>query len=245
MAVVRVRLWAGTPKSSPRRDGADDLGGEGGALGHRLGAGAPGHVEHDPARVVLALLALVADGALVHGLHVLLGDADPALDPELEHLAFEELAAELVPVVLLGEPGALGVAHQVGHGEALGGGDVLEGGVDLVGGDGDLGLVGGLPLQLVVDHLLEQLLEDLRLGRCLLRAGGHLLGDLDEEGLGAVAELREEDGPVADDLTTTPLDHDGARGALPPPATPRRRRRRQKVTLDRARREARSMAHGF
>ena len=89
--VVGVGLGEG-PEVLSGAGAADDFAGERLPLGLRLEAGAEGHGEDDPAGVVLAALALLLEDALVHGLDVLLGDADPALDAELEHLAFEELA---------------------------------------------------------------------------------------------------------------------------------------------------------
>src|SRR6185437_12908392 len=97
-------------------------------LGDGLGARSGQHAEHDPSRLVLAALALLAQLALVHPLDVLLRDPDAALDPELEHLALEELAPQLLAVVLLAQPGALRVLHQVGHRQVLRAGDLAEGG---------------------------------------------------------------------------------------------------------------------
>jgi len=184
--------------------------------------------------VILAALALVAQGALPHRLDVLLRDADAALHAELEHLALEELAAQLVAVVLLGEPGALRVVHQL-HTERF---CIVA--MFLSAASTSSEVIETWPcrrpaLQLVVDHLLQQLLEDLRLGGGLLRPGGIFRAISMRNGLARARSSERRIGRSP--ITATTRSTTTARAARGAPATPAARRAR-----DRARRRVLDMA---
>ena len=104
------------------------------------------------------LLAQVVHPVLVGGVGVLVGHADARADAELDELALEDLAADLVAEVLLVEAAAAHLGHDVGGGDGaalllLGlGGDVGDAAVDLFRRDVDVGLVGLLLLEALVDH---------------------------------------------------------------------------------------------
>ena len=89
--------------------------------------------------------------------------------------------------------------------------DVGQRAVDLGVGDDHVRLGCGLRFELFLDDLGDEILQHLRLGRGLLSARRNLLLNLLEERARAIAKLREEHGPVADDGDDA-LDHDRVSG---------------------------------
>ena len=157
------------------------------------------NAQREDARLGHRVASRVADPAVVRGARVGLGHTHAAAHAELNELSLEELATNLVAVVLFGEALALRLVQEVGHADPLRGGDVLDAVVDLLGRHGDARFVGRDLLEAIVDHAREKLADLVRLGGGLLR-GRRVLGrDGHEVRARAVPELREQDGAVADD----------------------------------------------
>ena len=142
---------------------------------------------------------------LVGDARILVRRAYARADAELDELALEDLATDLVAKVLLAEATATHLAHDVRRRHRatlllLGlRGDVGDAAVDLLRRHRDVRLVGLLFFQTIVDHPVEQLLVHL-----LLLHADHvrivrLRADLHARRRGAVQELGPQQGALADD----------------------------------------------
>ena len=142
---------------------------------------------------------------LVRGVGVLVGHPNSGADAELDELSFEDLPAKLLAEVLLGQALTAHLVEHLADGDraallALGlRGDIGDRAVDFLLRDAEVGLVGLLLFQTIVDHPIEQLLVHL----LLLHADDvrvvRLHADLDAPCQRPVQELGPQNRPLADD----------------------------------------------
>jgi hypothetical protein len=118
---------------------------------------------------------------------------------KLDELALQELAAELVAVVLLGQAVALGFSDERGRLEAVSLGHRLDRVIDLVGRHTEVSPIGRVLYESIVDHALEKLLIELRLVRSRLRLVQRGAVHAEAERVRPVHELGEKDRSLADD----------------------------------------------